>query len=443
MATSREFDQREYDCFISYTSANLEIAERLTKFIEACGLKVFFDRKRFVAGTEVDEGLAKKIQQSKSFLLLASSQSIERPHVKEEIRVAKNEAVIHNEFCFVVALLEDFDPSKTNPALSARSWLALPGGELTIETVRNLLLSLRRPGRLPRLGQSHVYVSCSWRDMETHPRDRILIEMKARDAFLVGDSREQRSFQEEGPQRIRRIMSGCSGFVAIYPDRSEPGKSPEELYKYFHVELEIARELGLVERIFCARSESLPAPLRANSVIECPQGELSPDLSQQISAFLDEVGTKQPHAFLATDFKRLQNRNEAARDIFQNLVGMECHLGKEVLGNDLRKQIRLLIRNANLIIADLACGFEENSEQLHINTNTCIEAGIAFAHDKPLFLTMLDPTVRIANASKTRSVPFFFRDHSIEWYRDDPGFLANIFRIALNRRRRIINDELP
>jgi hypothetical protein len=269
--------------------------------------------------------------------------------------------------------------------------------------------------------------------------------MKKEGAFLVGDSQDQRSFKEQGHQRAQRIMSGCSGFLAIYPDRTErtePGKTPEEIYKYFSAELEIARKLGLVERIYCARRESLPASLRENPILEWKEGTDFPDLQEQVAAFLDDVGTRQPHSFLATDYKRLQDRNEAAKDIIESLLGMQCHLGKEVLGSELRKQIRTLIVEANLVVADLACGFEDNTDVLRINVNTCIEAGIAFAHEKPLFLTALDPTFRNSDVSKTYSVPFFFRDHSIEWYRDDPGFLAKIYRIAFNRRRRVINDEL-
>lgn len=443
LMTTRDFKLREYDCFVSYGSEDLEIAERLASFIENSGLKVFIDKRRFFAATEVDEGLATKMSQSKSCLALLSPRSIEKPYVREEIRLAKSEAVNHSEFRLVAAVLEEgFQPSDHVKGLGLRSWLPLVDGCLTVESARSLLLSLRPPESIPRQGQPHVYVSCSWRDWETHPRDEILAQMKAQDAFLVGDSRDQKSFHEEGPKRIQRIMSGCSGFLAVYPDRTEREKTPENLYKYFPVELEIAHELGLVERIYCARRESLPASLRERPVLEWEEGAPFPDLQSQVGSFLDDVGARHPHSFLATDYKRSQDRNEAAKDIIENLVGMQCHLGKEVLGNELRKQIRTLIREANLVVADLACSFEDNSDALRINVNTCIEAGIAFAHEKPLFLTVLDPTVRDPDASKTHSVPFFFRDHSIEWYRDDPGFLANIYRIAFNRRRRVINDEL-
>lgn len=439
----QDFNKREYDCFLSYGSEDIEVAERLAAFIETSGLKVFFDKRRFPASTEVDEGLALCMRDSKSCLVLLTNQSIQKPYVKEEIRLAKNEAVANPGFRMVAAILQEgFQPSEHIVGLGVRSWLPLTEGVLTTENARNLLLSLRHRESVPHPGQPHVYVSCSWRDWEKHPRDEVLKQAKSQGAFLVGDSRDQRSFKEDGILRIRRIMSGCAGFLAIYPDRKESGREPEDLYKYFPDELEIARDLGLVQLAYCACRDSLPNTLKNTSIHEWKPGSSLPELQTQIAAFLDDVGPEHPHSFLATDFKRSQNRNEAAKDIIESLIGMECHLGKEVLGSELRNQLRALIRDANLVIADIACSFEGDLKQLRINVNTCIEAGIALAHDKPLFITALDPKVKDPQASRTNSIPFFFRDYSIEWYQNDPGFLANVYRIAFNRRRRVINDEL-
>ncbi len=69
---SREFEQREYDCFISYGSEDREIAERLKAFMALAGLKAFLDVHNFPAGNEVIEGLATKMAQSKACLALAS-----------------------------------------------------------------------------------------------------------------------------------------------------------------------------------------------------------------------------------------------------------------------------------------------------------------------------------------------------------------------------------
>lgn len=439
----RDFKQREYDCFISYGSEDASIASSIAVFVESCGLSVFIDDKKFYAATEVDEGLAEKMQQSKACIVLLNSGSINKPYVKEELRLARQEAVKYPEFRLVVAVLEDnFDPGSYVSGLGVRSWLSLVGGELNIANARNLLLALRVPETLPRQDQPQIYVSCSWRDYETHPRDQVLALMKSQGAFLVGDSRDQRSFQEGGTERIERIMSGCSGFLGIYPDRQERGKSASDLYNYFPEELRIARKLGLVERIYCGRLDALPDALKTDWIVELNSEMSSNEIKGQVISFLDDAGTRQPHSFLGTNFKQLQDRNEAAKDIVENLLGMKCYLGREVLGSGLRVQIRSIIEEANLVIADLACSFEDDSDNLRININTCIEAGIAFAHEKPLFLTALDVSCRVNTASKTASIPFFFRDHSIEWYQDDIGFLANVYRIAFNRRRRILNAEI-
>ncbi len=440
---TRDFERRKYDCFISYGSEDVVIAEQVNSFLESSGLHCFLDTKRLAAATEVDEGLAIAMNDSKACLALLSPNSVKKNYVQEELRFAKSEVVNTSGFRLITAILDEgFNPADSIKGLGVRSWLPLHDGISNLENARNLLLSLRRAESTPHQGQPHVYVSCSWRDNESNPRDPLLALLKKNGAFLVGDSLDQKSFKEDGPNRIKRIMSSCSGFVGIYPDRRDSGRSQEDVYKYFLAELQIAKELGLVLRTYCTNLDSLPLILRNSTVVD--QQDIANDklIAEGIDSFLEEVGPAQPHSFLATDFKQSIRRNEAAKDIIESLLGMKCHLGKEVIGNDLRQQIRRLIRDANIVLADLACSFDAHKDGLQININTCIEAGMAMAYDKPLFLLALDPTVRAADASKTRSIPFFFRDHSIEWYRDDPEFLANVYRISFNRRRRVINDEI-
>jgi hypothetical protein len=121
-------------------------------------------------------------------------------------------------------------------------------------------------------------------------------------------------------------------------------------------------------------------------VLEWKDGETYVDLETNVSNFLDDVGTRHPHTFSATDFKQSLERNQAAKDILEFLMGMHCRMGREVLGNGLRKQLRVLIHDANLVVADLACRFQGESSELKININTCVEAGMAIAHNRPLFL---------------------------------------------------------
>ena len=121
-------------------------------------------------------------------------------------------------------------------------------------------------------------------------------------------------------------------------------------------------------------------------------------------------------------------------------MGMNCKLGKEISGGGLRQRLIEAIREANIVIADIACATIPEGG-LAVNINTCIEAGIAMAANRPLFITSVDPT--IAGTKAERWIPvLFFRDHAIEWYADDLAFLATVHRIARERRRRVLNDEL-
>jgi hypothetical protein len=443
----RDFEKRPYDCFLSYASEDGPIATRVFDFLTGSGMKVFFDRKRFAAGQPVVEELAQAMAQSKSCLVLLSPRSIQKNYVRHEITCAGRQAVDFSEaFRLVGARLESFDPSKSVEFFGNFSWLELPGGDLSIPAARMALLSIRRSETLPKEGQPQIYVSCSWRDHEKHPREWILKRFAEKGAFLIGDCRDQAAYREEGLKRIRRIMSSCSGFLGIYPLRTDPTKTPDENYKYFPDELALAQELGLSVKGYCVDPAVLPRTLAGKwTVIPPPKltPELDPDkVDQEIADFVDDVRKSTPHAFLATDHKRSLHRNEAARDIIEHLMGMRCTLGKEVSGGDLRRKLIEEIRAANIVIADVACAMTKNGDGLEVNINTCIEAGIAMAANKPLFITSLDPTLAGAKVRKTEAIPFFFRDHAIEWYSDDLSFLAKVHRIAMERRRRILNDEI-
>ena len=437
---TRDFETRSYDCFVSYGSEDVGVAASVHDFLIASGLSVFFDQERLKAGRPVLETLAQAMADSKSCIVLLSKRSIEKDYVRFEIESASQQAVTHREgFRFVGALLESFDPSEHVQALGNLTWLDLDGGDLTIHSARKALLSIRRSETVAKPDQAQIYVSCSWRDHEPHPRDWILQRFADKGAFLVGDSRDQRRYGEDGAQRIRRILSSCAGFLAIYPARRDSQKTPAEQYKYFPTSLRLPVSLASHSG-YCVDPDLLP-PTLGGPWTAIPDADSLPDIDTWIVDFLDDVGCRAPHAFLATDFKRSLHRNEAARDVIEHLMGMACKLGKEVTGGRLREQLIDAIREANIVIADIACSLS-NEQELAININTCIEAGIAMSAGRPLLLTSIDPTKVGAATSKTASVPFFFKNHEIEWYANDLEFLAATHKIARLLRRRIINDEL-
>ena len=158
----------------------------------------------------------------------------------------------------------------------------------------------------------------------------------------------------------------------------------------------------------------------------------------------DESEPTEPYVFLAADYKLSTLRNEFARKILEHVLGMECWLGKDYFGDQLREEIINKIRAANIIISDLACKYDTTNQRLKINLNTSIEAGVAMGSKRSLFVTSIDPQVfDPKTTNKTTQLPFMFRNSNILWYKDDVDFLIKICRLALATRRRIINDEIP
>jgi hypothetical protein len=122
---------------------------------------------------------------------------------------------------------------------------------------------------------------------------------------------------------------------------------------------------------------------------------------------------------------------------------MKCLLGTDIIAAPVSQGIVEAIQRANLVLADLASSPQEDRKGVHVNINTCIEAGIAKGAGRPVFVTSLDPTSFSPGVTeKTRQLPFMFRDSQINWYSGPTDYLAKCHKLAMNLRRRIINDEL-
>jgi hypothetical protein len=132
-----------------------------------------------------------------------------------------------------------------------------------------------------------------------------------------------------------------------------------------------------------------------------------------------------PHyVFFATDIDQSKlMRNQAVRQLVQCVTGMPCVMGEDIRGDHLQRQIRNMIAEAFIMVADIS---EEN-------LNTCIESGIARGTNTKLHLVAKEPRQR---------PPFMFRDLQVFHYADDTELLAVVHRVLHPYRRRIINHEL-
>ena len=434
--------ERKNHCFISYGSEDANIAHSLAEWLVLAGLTVWLDKTRLGAGAPILDELARQIWNSRAFLLVLTETALSKPYVKYEVDLACQQQVTMPGFG-LLAVRNDptLDPTSRFPNLSKLSWADMLNGNLDLNIARRLLLSLSPVTPLTRSSR-HIFVSTGWGDNEAPVMRRVCAPLAARDVRLIGDATDQKQFSEGGAARIQRIMSGCTGHLMVVPARRSSTRSPEEVYKYFIAEWEISRKLRLARCVLCEDRSVLPAQFKEEA-IEIGTGEDLSLFERPLMDLYHEIEPGAPYVFLASDYKHLAARNAAAKEVIQHILGMECWQGSDYPGDQLREAIVDKLIDANLIFADLACRWDARASQLLPNLNTCIEAGIAIGARRPVFVTALDPaTIDPQVKDKTTQIPFMFRNHNIQWYPNDAGFLAKIHWLARSTRRRIINMEL-
>lgn len=430
-------------CFVSYASEDAALARNLAAYLATAGLRVWFDQVRLNAGTPVLEELTRQMCNSRACLFVLTEAALTKAYVKHEVDIACEQQVTQAGFV-VLAVRTDhrLDPTTRFPSLRKLSWMDLPDGELSVGAAHRLLLSIT-PAVPQALGLPHIYVSCGWGENEAPITRRVCAPLAARRVRLIGDAIDQRTFGDEGKLRVQRIMSGCSGHLMILPERRSTGRTAEETYKYFLAEWEIGLRMRLARRVFCVSRSTLPVQLEREA-IEIGPAENAADFEPELVSLHDQAEPCAPYVFLATDYRQTAERNEAARDIIEHVLGMECWLGKYYSAEQLREAIVEKLVGANLVFADLACVRDAHTNRLRPNLNTCVEAGIAMGARRPVFVTALDPESFDGGVeNKTTQLPFMFRNSQIQWYSSSSDYLAKIHRLAMAMRRRIINEELP
>ncbi|HKY29369.1 MAG TPA: toll/interleukin-1 receptor domain-containing protein [Pyrinomonadaceae bacterium] len=76
------------DVFISYSSPDNEVAQRLTRMLERDGLEVFYDREALVAGESFSNQIQRELQNARAVVVLLSRNSKRDKFVEEGLRDA-------------------------------------------------------------------------------------------------------------------------------------------------------------------------------------------------------------------------------------------------------------------------------------------------------------------------------------------------------------------
>lgn len=446
---------RPYHAFLSYSHKDRDTALKLHQWLTNCaGFDIWFDENHLEAGSPVAARLAERMSACRNWIVLASKNSIASAWVAAERDQALHYAIEDRDFSLIALRTDDCQLGQAWPSLSRFNWLETPGGVLSFASAREIIDRL--DGRIwsgRQVDLLDVFVSRGWKPADNFFADSVCIGFCNRKwkLRLIGDAIDQRSFSID---RIREIMSTCSGHLVILPYRGTGGTPTEQDYKYMISELSISSELGIPALVIAETDTPLPTSL-ANSAVRLIRGEdyyetWLNEPPEWFEVFMKELRNPpiEQHVFLSAEYKSNVETVARLREFVEAVTGLHCQIGRDYESKGLRDQIETGIASAMVVIANLGSIEKTESRPAILNLNTCVEAGIAIGANKirisygkkplTLFMTCQSPT---DEKDKTSSLPFMFRDDQVTWYSNEVELLGHCRRLLLPYRKRIMNYE--
>lgn len=453
--------RRKHDVFLSHAHLDDVAVGRLKRWLEeTVGLKVWFDADNMAAGERFPSALARGIADCRAMIVAVSTASLESKWVEEERDQGLAQKGVFRQFPVIPVR---FEPCELPIGLFSTSAVDAFDGSMTgIEAARLLrgihgVRDFTPPEAVRRQTIDHicrlagdpsdgfasahmpvVYVTCGWRDSgnEQLLRTTVCQSFGEEGFHLVGDAEDHPHTLEE---RIRSIMSGCSGQLVIIPKRGEDFADDE--YKYLRAEMRLGCEVGLKQYFIAEAGVQLP-PSMADPLIV----DLSPDklgvgaIERRVRARAEDLYracrlSEKPHyVFVATDYDDVAVKEHVVRHITQ-IAGIPCLKGSDFEGRMPAREIELAIQNAALTIANIVSTTEPAGTPV-VNWNTCIEAGIAMGARN-----RMHAIARRAETDKWKikdHLPFMIRDNTVQIYQDNQYLIGLVHKYARLLRRRII-----
>jgi TIR domain-containing protein len=429
-------DKRTYRVFLSHSHKDKEAANRLCDWLkEIADIPVWYDSDAIFGGDDFIKNLQDGIPASRGLLLLWSANSAASQWVQKEMQFAMNHEVMYPQFRTIIVRL---DETPLPGFWTLKQAIDMPNGEMSLEFCRRLLRALY-PGDITGdlSDLRDIYVSYGWHESE-QPFVRYVSRYFVNARFrLIGDAKDQPNFKgRDDKERIREIISSCTGFLAIVPYRPEPEYDASgHTSKYIIREIDMAAEAGVPIIIIQDPNVMLPQQQRdyATYVTEVSMTDYtSQECEATIQLAIEEMehdllkAPKHGHyVFYATDIGReVAQRNKAIREVIQRVTGMPCKFGDVIHErSDIYRVIIDQIKGAFLVIADLT----------DYRPNILIEAGIAIGADVHIFYVQTGDTHR---------PPVMLGSPQIRPYEDETELVGKVHSIIYPYRRAVLNLEL-
>ena len=417
------FKDRPYDLFISYSHKDHALVEPVARWLlDVANVRVWWDERSLGAGDTIETELPIGLSSSRGVLFAVSRQSAAAGWVQGEFGLAIKQRTVYKEFRIICLSLDGSEPP---PLAATTKWIATQGGRFDEAIACQLLAGLYGAVGSVVHGTRDVYVSRSWRPSEAALADSVCQRFIKAGYRLVGDSEDHRHYDEA--TRIRMLIRSCSALLAIAPNRTGSGHTS----KYIESEILTAIESGIPTMVVCEAGVTLADAIMKQLPIEWIfRGDANPpDTQNTFESVLETLAEEfspppRPHyAFYATSLRTDRSLIRNARQLIEQITGIECMLGTDLGGKGAQLKIVEMIRGALFVVADVSDG----------NLNTLIEAGIALGSGTPLYLLA---------QGEPRPTRFMFRDFEVNFYNNGLELFGALHREARKYRRRILNREM-
>jgi hypothetical protein len=332
--------------------------------------------------------------------------------VEKEWNICMAQQADFPDFQIIPVRLDACEPPA---ALGIHKWIDLNEQGLSAAAVTQILEALHWHETEPAgAGRRQVYFARGAKNDEEVAAAKEIGKQLHKAGFRV--VRDAPDHPHMDDSRVRMIMQGCGGVVALLSHRGGGRTSP-----FFLRELRVGRTLGLPVLVVAEEAVTefeVGASDRVVRIANLAAAEQA-GVRQQIDEF-GEILADPPrpaHCFFGHTFKGpdLELFGYARRCV-QSTTGVPCISGDEILGGNAQEQITARIRDATF------CIFDITEDRL----NSCVEAGIAIGAGTPF---------EIITQGTRRTPPYMFRKWQLHNYADGKDLIGLVRKLSAPYRR--------
>lgn len=353
--------------FFSYSSRDNSLASSVVDWLSRCArLGVWHDAKDLAAGQPTAPALRDSVGKCRSYVLLATPNSLRSKWVAQEYEAARQESGEYNGFKVIALVTPNVADDDIPDSLKSVTRIQLGGDALDGRTAAKLLSSLR-PEPRAKQSEDDVFVTRTWHEEEPASgyADLVCRKVASQGFRLIGD--EPRT--DDDTQRLHDIISSCAAYLALIPPRE-----PTEL-RWLLKDLTVAQACGLPVVIIAdpktiayeaqgLLTTDTGATVRFAGALAVIPADMSADAQggpaiDKAIALIGDAGRRGPQnpysVFYASAPERLSaaERGDINR-IVSSITGRRCIYPDDIDGADAYEQTVRAIAGSVVTIADIA-----------------------------------------------------------------------------------------